>query len=51
VSRNGGWLGGPSVGKEGENVILNVSWLVAVKREVMFNIAYQGGGFHCSVRE
>jgi len=56
VSRNKRWLGGPSVGKEGEdkrvkeNVILKVTWLVALKRVVMFNIAYHGG-FHCSIRE
>lgn len=25
-----------------ENVILKVTWLVALKRAVMFNIAYQG---------
>jgi hypothetical protein len=57
VSRNKGWLGGPSVGKEWEdkrvqdNVILKVSWLLALKRAVVFNIAHQGGGFHCSIRE
>ena len=45
MSRNKGRLGGPSVGKEGEdkhvqeNVILKVSWLVAVKAAFMFNIA------------
>jgi hypothetical protein len=45
VSRSKGWLGGPSVRKEGEdkhvqeNVISKVSWLVALKRAFMFNIA------------
>jgi len=45
MSRSKGWLGGPSVGKEGEdkhvqeNVILKVSWLVAVMRAFVFNIA------------
>lgn len=57
VTRNKGWLGGPSVGKEREdkrvqeNVILKVSWLLALKRAVVFNIAHQRGGFHCSIRE
>jgi hypothetical protein len=45
VSRNKGWLGGPSVGKEGEdkhvweNDILKVSCLVGLKRTFVFNIA------------